>query len=203
MHSCASLMKWQCCVTAFITCTFITLLPPSPSSQLALLQIITSPPSFNLIFLRERCMVDCCEGYGGNGGDLSWEHKGKGGAAEQGIYGTMTECCKWRLFITVLGDMNRDGRKQMVNVALEDGQIYGLGQQTLYNSLWHGSGQLWEGRVKEQRIISTYKAIKMLFVTMSVYVCAFEPVRLNCILNRRYSNMFCTNSCFPLNIPIL
>jgi len=122
--------------------------------------------------------------------------------------GTVKECCEWRLFITMLGDMDRDGRKQLVNAALEDGWIYGLGQQTLYNGLWHGSGengrgQLWERRVKEQRIISTYKAITMLFVTMSVYVYVFEPVWFNCILNRRYSNMFCTNSCFPLNIPIL
>jgi hypothetical protein len=124
------------------------------------------------------------------------------------MYGTVKEFCEWRLFITVLGDTETDGRKQLVNVALEDGRIYGLGQQTLYNGLWHGSGengrgQLWERRVKEQRIISTYKAIKMLFVTMSVYVYVFEPVRWNCILYRRYSNMFCTNSCFPLNIPIL
>jgi len=39
------------------------------------------------------------------------------------MYGTVTECCEWRLFITVLGVMDRDERKQLVNVALEDGQI--------------------------------------------------------------------------------
>jgi len=43
----------------------------------------------------------------------------------------------------------------------------------------------------------------MLLATMSVYVYVFEPVTWNCILNRRHYNTFCTNSCFPLNIPIL
>ena len=43
----------------------------------------------------------------------------------------------------------------------------------------------------------------MLLATMSVYVYVFEPVRWNCILNRRHSSKFCTNSYCPLNIPIL
>jgi len=85
--------------------------------------------------------MDCCEGYGGNCGDLSWQHKGKVGwqtTAEQWMYGTVTEWCEWRLFITVLGDMGRDGRKQLVNVALEDSQdsrhfitVYDMGQEKM------------------------------------------------------------------------
>jgi hypothetical protein len=126
-HSCAPLPKQQCCncpchhnhVHFYYVLTTITIIPTcAPGNRYFLIFF------FILVFLRERWMVDCYNGYGDNGGDCQ-SRKGRAGGKLLHKGKCMGQRDLWvDTLHYLLGDVDRDGRKQLVNAALEDGQKF-------------------------------------------------------------------------------